>query len=109
MEAAALDELLGRAHVRPGVRVSESRIFHAAVMLIALHIVDDEFLQPPPGTSIQDNLRAGLLPLAKPPSSVGSRLRAHPGPARSPAPVHRTRAELLRDLATPPALGTRAH
>ncbi len=59
MGATALVEPLAQAHVRPGVRVAESRIFRAAVTLIALHIIDDEFLQRPPGTSIQEHLRAG--------------------------------------------------
>jgi hypothetical protein len=63
MAATALVEPLARAHVRPGVRVSESRTFSAAVTLIALHIIDDEFLQPAPGTSAQGHLRAGLPPL----------------------------------------------
>lgn len=31
--------------------------------LIILHIVDDEFLHRAPGTSIDDHLRAGLLPI----------------------------------------------
>jgi hypothetical protein len=44
-----------------GFRVSECRVFHAAVTMIALQIIDDEFLQRPAGTSIQDHLRAGLL------------------------------------------------
>jgi hypothetical protein len=37
MKAMALVERLARAHVRPGVRVSESRAFHLAVTPIALH------------------------------------------------------------------------
>jgi len=63
MAATALIEPLVRTRVRPGVRVSESRSFRAAIALIALHIVDDEFLQPPPGTVARDHLLAGLLPI----------------------------------------------
>jgi hypothetical protein len=35
-----------------------------AVGLIALHIVDDSFLEPQPGTSAADHLVSGLVPLA---------------------------------------------
>ena len=35
-----------------------------ALGLIALHIVDDNFLQPQPGTSAADHLVSGLVPLA---------------------------------------------
>jgi uncharacterized protein len=46
--------------------------------LIALHIIDDQFLQPPPGTTAQDHLLAGLLPLgvALAAACVYPRLRA---------------------------------
>jgi dienelactone hydrolase len=63
MSAASLDAPYARALTRPGVRVFGSHIFRAAVALIALHIVDDEFLQRAPGTLIGDHLRAGLLPI----------------------------------------------
>jgi hypothetical protein len=35
-----------------------------AIGLIALHVVDDSFLQPQPGTSASDHLVSGLVPLA---------------------------------------------
>src|SRR3954464_10200333 len=35
-----------------------------AIGLIALHIVDDSFLEPQPGTSAADHLISGLVPLA---------------------------------------------
>ena len=41
MAAATLDAPHARAHLRPGVRVSDSGIFRAAVTLIVLHIIDD--------------------------------------------------------------------
>jgi|1186.fasta_scaffold56476_2 hypothetical protein len=40
------------------------RAFLAAVGLIALHVADDNFLQPSPGTSPGDHLVPGLVPLA---------------------------------------------
>jgi uncharacterized protein len=39
-------------------------IFLTAVGLIGLHIVDDSFVQPQPGTSALDHLASGLIPLA---------------------------------------------
>ena len=41
----------------------ERRIFVVAVGVIALHVVDDSFLQPQPGTSAGDHLVSGLVPL----------------------------------------------
>jgi uncharacterized protein len=42
----------------------ESALFRAAIALIAVHVVDDNFLQPQPGTSAGDHLVSGLVPLA---------------------------------------------
>jgi uncharacterized protein len=42
----------------------ERRIFLVGVGVIALHVVDDSFLQPQPGTSAGDHLVSGLVPLA---------------------------------------------
>jgi hypothetical protein len=39
-------------------------LFLVAVAQIALHVVDDNFLQPQPGTSPADHLVSGLVPLA---------------------------------------------
>jgi fermentation-respiration switch protein FrsA (DUF1100 family) len=39
-------------------------LFRAAVGLIALHVVDDNFVQPLPGTSAADHGVSGLVPLA---------------------------------------------
>ena len=39
-------------------------VFLVAVGLVALHVVDDNFLQPQPGTSQADHLVSGLVPLA---------------------------------------------
>jgi hypothetical protein len=40
------------------------RLFLVAVGLLALHVVDDRFLQPQPGTSATGHLVSGLVPLA---------------------------------------------
>jgi dienelactone hydrolase len=49
---------------RRGGRSRETVIFSVAIALIALHIVDDNYLQPQPGTSPGDHLVSGLVPLA---------------------------------------------
>jgi uncharacterized protein len=38
-------------------------LFILGIALIALHVVDDSFLQPQPGTSAPDHLYSGLIPL----------------------------------------------
>ena len=50
----------------------------AAIGLIALHVVDDSFVQPQPGTSAADHLVSGLVPLALLALAAGAyaRLRA---------------------------------
>jgi dienelactone hydrolase len=48
----------------PGSRVvTETIVARVALGLIALHVVDDSFLQPQPGTSAGDHLVSGLVPL----------------------------------------------
>jgi uncharacterized membrane protein len=42
----------------------ERAVFLIAVGVIALHVVDDSFVQPQPGTSAGDHLVSGLVPLA---------------------------------------------
>jgi uncharacterized protein len=42
----------------------ESVLFRIGFAVIALHVVDDNFLQPQPGTSAGDHLVSGLVPLA---------------------------------------------
>src|SRR5918995_658209 len=56
----------------------ERAIVVIAVGLIALHVVDDSFVQPQPGTSATDHLVGGLVPLAVLALAVGAypRLRA---------------------------------
>jgi uncharacterized protein len=43
---------------------TETRVARASLALVALHVVDDNFLQPQPGTSAGDHLVSGLVPLA---------------------------------------------
>ena len=42
----------------------DHRIFAAASAVLALHVLDDSFLQPQPGTSAVDHLAGGLVPTA---------------------------------------------
>jgi hypothetical protein len=42
----------------------ERSLFRLGTALVALHVVDDSFLQPPAGTSPLDHLASGLVPLA---------------------------------------------
>ena len=44
--------------------MTETIVARVAIGLIALHVVDDNFLQPQPGTSASDHLVSGLVPLA---------------------------------------------
>ncbi len=50
------------AHV--GAARRETTLAAAAVVAIVLHVLDDNFLQPQPGTSAADHLVSGLVPLA---------------------------------------------
>ena len=49
---------------RRGGRSRETALFLIAIALIALHVIDDSFVQPQPGTSAGDHLVSGLVPLA---------------------------------------------
>jgi len=51
------------ARIAAGVR-SEVVLARLAIAVIALHVLDDNFLQPNPGTSAADGLVSGLVPLA---------------------------------------------
>jgi uncharacterized protein len=42
----------------------EYRLFALAIAVIAVHVVDDNFVAPQPGTSAGDHLVSGLVPLA---------------------------------------------
>ncbi len=49
---------------RRGGRTRETLIVWIGLALIALHVLDDSFVQPQPGTSPGDHLVGGLVPLA---------------------------------------------
>ena len=49
---------------RGGRRSRETILFLAAIALIALHVLDDNYLQPQPGMSPGDHVVSGLVPLA---------------------------------------------
>ncbi len=50
--------------VRHAAGLRERALFLTAVAVMALHVADDSFLQPQPGTSAGDHLVSGLVPLA---------------------------------------------
>jgi hypothetical protein len=50
--------------LRWGGASRDSTIFRIAVALVAVHVVDDNFVQPPRGTSAGDHPVSGLVPLA---------------------------------------------
>ena len=49
--------------VPAGRLASEPAVAASSLALVALHVVDDNFLQPQPGTSAGDHLVSGLVPL----------------------------------------------
>jgi dienelactone hydrolase len=51
-------------HTRRGGRSREVVLFLAALAAVALHVIDDNYLQPQPGTSPADHVVRGLVPLA---------------------------------------------
>ena len=53
----------GRAQWTRAARL-ETTLVLASLALIALHILDDNYLQPQPGTSAADHLASGLIPVA---------------------------------------------
>ena len=55
--------LLASAPRAGGIR-RERGLFVVAIAVIAVHVVDDNFVQPQPGTSAGDHLVSGLVPLA---------------------------------------------
>jgi uncharacterized protein len=51
-------------HSRRGGRTRETLLYWIGLALIALHVVDDNYLQPQPGMSPGDHVVSGLVPLA---------------------------------------------
>jgi uncharacterized protein len=58
----ALPPLPGGSPSRASHR--EASLFFLAIGVIALHVVDDNYLQPPPGISAGEHVVSGLVPLA---------------------------------------------
>ena len=54
-------------------------LFLASLALIALHVIDDSFLQPQPGTSAADHLVSGLVPLTALVLAAAAYLRVRAG------------------------------
>jgi fermentation-respiration switch protein FrsA (DUF1100 family) len=54
-------------------------LFLASLALIALHVIDDSFLQPQPGTSAADHLVSGLVPLTALTLAAAAYLRVRAG------------------------------
>src|SRR4051812_886863 len=61
------------------IKPRSQQFFLAALALIALHVIDDSFLQPQPGTSAADHLVGGLVPLVLAALSGRAFIRARPG------------------------------
>jgi hypothetical protein len=66
MQTESDDPVVGeRAHGNVWARVATERVLATgALAVIALHVVDDSFLQRQPGTSAGDHLVSGLIPVA---------------------------------------------
>jgi dienelactone hydrolase len=59
--------------------MNPNRFFALATAVVALHIADDSFIQPQPGTGIADHLASGLVPLALLAAAVVVYPRVRPG------------------------------
>ena len=80
MSEAAAPAIGERAHTSVWARVATERgLATGALAIIALHVVDDTFLQPQPGTSPTDHLVSGLVPLALLAGAAALYGRARPG------------------------------
>jgi hypothetical protein len=66
-------------HSLIGVVRRDQALFRASVAVLALHVADDNFLQPNPGTSAVDHLFSGLIPLALLAAAAVTYGRARPG------------------------------
>ena len=72
-------------HPRSSARIRaagrETKLAVAGTAVIAVHVLDDNFLQPQPGTSAADHLVSGLVPVAA--ARVRDRISAPPRGARA--------------------------
>jgi fermentation-respiration switch protein FrsA (DUF1100 family) len=77
---AAPQALSERAHRDVWARVATERaLVTGAFAVIALHVLDDNFIQPEPGTSPADHLVSGLVPLALLAGAAIAYARLRPG------------------------------
>ena len=62
----AADQVAGRNGLweRISAAQAETKVAAAGFGVIALHVLDDTFFQPEPGTSVTDHLASGLIPVA---------------------------------------------
>ena len=58
---------------------TEQLLFFFGAVVLAVHVLDDNFLQPEPGTSAADHLVSGLVPLALIAGGAATYRRARPG------------------------------
>jgi uncharacterized protein len=67
MSASTLAAETGPAHLASRVAHAvrrERTLFRTGVAVVAAHVIDDNYVQPPAGTSAADHLVSGLAPLA---------------------------------------------
>ena len=65
MSAATSHAVGQRAHNEVWARVAtEHALATGAIAVVVVHVLDDNFMQPQPGTSAADHLVSGLVPLA---------------------------------------------
>ena len=90
--ADAGDRLLSPPSRAPLGRRGGVGLFRLGVALIALHVIDDSFLQPQRGTSAADHLVSGLVPLAALGArGVGATRACAAAPRRARADARRVR------------------
>ena len=79
--SVAADQVAGRRGLweRVAAVEVETKVALAAFAAIALHVLDDTFFQPEPGTSVADHLAAGLIPLAVLVGAAAAYPRVRPG------------------------------
>jgi dienelactone hydrolase len=77
--AAPITRLDSRLVAAARTATWETRLAVGGLLLIALHVLDDSFLQPQPGTSARDHVVSGLVPIALLLSAAAIYARARPG------------------------------
>jgi hypothetical protein len=80
MSEALRHPISERAHSEVWARLAGERLLATgALAVVALHVVDDNFLQPEPGVSTVDHLASGLIPLALVAAGAFAYGRSRPG------------------------------